>query len=75
MKTTKTYIKTHIELVLASEISSLEETLIEMYENDYSFSRDYAIMNKKLKVLKRAAKKLAKLSAKRQALWEKRKFF
>lgn len=61
-------IRTHFEDALDFEIKCLEEALYLMEENDHAMSRDYAILAKKLRVVKATAKKINKLSKKRQKL-------
>ena len=67
MNTPKTYIEKQINF----DIECLRDALYQAEANDNAWSRDYSIMKKRLKVLEKASKKLAKLSAKRQKLVKK----
>lgn len=57
--------KTNLELILEREIANLEGSLAYMLELDHGCTVDYAILNKKCKVLKKAYKKITRLSKKR----------
>lgn len=69
-----THIRTNLEIVLEREIASLEEALANMMDNDHGWTHDYVLVNKKLKALKKAYKRITKLSQKRMKQMTKKLF-